>query len=62
MESYKEIDSSLVYINHTKCTHTGLHYCGKCYHRKMFQDKNIPFETYHTTNNNITTTYTILTI
>ena len=62
MESHQEMKNSLVYTHHTKCTHKDMHYCNKCYHRKMFQDKNIPFETYHKINNNITTTYTILTI
>ena len=40
MENHEEIENSLVYTDHTKCTHKDMHYCNKCYHRKMLQDKN----------------------
>ena len=59
METYTS-NNNLVYVDSSKCSHIGLNYCNKCYHRKTFENNNLQYKTCETITNNIKTTYTFI--
>lgn len=62
MESFNE----LKYVDCKYCNHNELTYCNKCFHRKNFENKNIPYKTFESITNykhikdEIKTTYTFI--
>ncbi len=58
MESQTQND--LIYVDSRLCSHIDSNYCNKCFHRKTFENNNIPYKTKQSKTNNITTTYTFI--